>query len=134
MRAAGYRQSVPATSYRLTVHLAPSADVRRIIEAVEAAYPGAELLRRRQIDRARDDIQRLQRRLVADLTDRQQTALEAAYHGGHFEWPRAATGEAIAESMGVAPPTFHQHLRKAERKVFDALFSAPGSDPPVDGR
>jgi PAS domain S-box-containing protein len=113
--------------YRLTVHLAPSADVRRIIEAVEAAYPGAELLRRRQIDRARDDAQRLQRRLVADLTDRQQTALAAAYHAGHFEWPRAATGEAVAGSLGVAPPTFHQHLRKAERKVFDALFSAPGS-------
>jgi predicted DNA binding protein len=44
-----------------------------------------------------------------------------------FEWPREASGEDVAETIGVASPTFHQHLRKAERKVFDAVFSSvPG--------
>jgi predicted DNA binding protein len=62
--------------------------------------------------------------LTAELTERQHQALEAAFHSGFFEWPRESTGEDVAASLGVAPPTFHQHLRKAERKVFDHLLSA----------
>jgi PAS domain S-box-containing protein len=111
--------------YRMTVHLAPSVDARRVTDAVEAAYPTAEMLRRRQVSRDRDDARRVQRRLVADFTARQRTALETAYHAGYFEWPRDASGEDVAEAIGVAPPTFHHHLRKAERKVFDAVFSSP---------
>ena len=106
----------------LRVHLAPSVDVRQVIDAVTDTYPSAEMRRRRQITRPADDPQRLQRRLVSDLTDRQRATLEAAYHAGFFEWPRNASGEEVAESLGVASPTFHQHLRKAEGKVFDALL------------
>jgi PAS domain S-box-containing protein len=110
--------------YQMTIHLAPTVNVRRVIDAVEDAYPAAEMLRRRQISRERDDPRHTQRHLLADLTDRQRTALEAAYHAGFFEWPRDATGEDVAASIGVAPPTFHHHLRKAERKVFDGVFSS----------
>ncbi|WP_242492963.1 helix-turn-helix domain-containing protein [Halogeometricum borinquense] len=66
---------------------------------------------------------RIQRVLRNQLTERQRTALEAAYHAGFFQWPRETTGEGVAESLGVSPPTFHQHLRKAEQKVFDHLLS-----------
>ncbi|UTF53585.1 PAS domain S-box protein [Natronosalvus rutilus] len=109
--------------YRMTIHLAPTVDVRRVIDAVEASYPNVEMVRRRQITRPHDDPQRIQRQLVADLTDRQRAALNAAYHAGYFEWPRESSGEDVAASLDVAPPTFHQHLRKAERKVLDSLFS-----------
>ncbi len=112
-------------TYRMTIHLAPTADVRRVIDTVQSAYPQAEMLSRRQITRPRDNPQHSRRRLVTDLTDRQRVALDVAYHAGFFEWPRETTGEDVAESMGVAPPTFHQHLRTAERKVFDSVFS-PG--------
>ncbi|WP_435158586.1 bacterio-opsin activator domain-containing protein [Haladaptatus sp. DFWS20] len=110
-------------NYQMTIHLAPSVDVHRVIDAVEKEYPQAEMIRRRQITRSHDDSQRLFRHLVSDLTDRQHATLDAAYHAGFFEWPRETSGEDVAESMGVAPPTFHQHLRKAERKVFDLVFS-----------
>lgn len=110
--------------YQMSIHLAPSIDVRQITDAVEAAYPQAELLRRRQITQPRDRSRQLQRRLAADLTDRQRSALEAAYHAGFFKWPRETTGEQIAESLGIAPPTFHHHLRKAQQRTFDALLSA----------
>ena len=106
----------------LRVHLAPSVDVRNVIDTVTDTYPTAEMRRRRQITRSAVDRRRVQRELVADLTDKQRTALEAAYRSGFFEWPRDASGEDVAESLGVAPPTYHQHLRKAERKVFDAVF------------
>jgi PAS domain S-box-containing protein len=104
----------------LTVHLTPNVDVRDAVDRIRRTYPQAEMLRRRQINRSADDFTRS---LLSGLTDRQQTTLEAAYAAGFFEWPRDATGEEVAASMGVSPPTFHQHLRKAERKVFESLFS-----------
>ncbi|WP_449271454.1 PAS domain S-box protein [Halobaculum saliterrae] len=110
---------------RMTIHLPPTVDVRQVIEAVETAYPSAEMVRRKQISRDRDELHHFQRRLMRELTDRQRATLEAAYHAGFFGWPRDTSGEEVAESMGVAPPTFHQHLRKAQGKVFDAIFSSP---------
>jgi predicted DNA binding protein len=29
----------------------------------------------------------------------------------------------VAESLGISSPTFHQHVRAAERKVFESLLS-----------
>jgi len=110
--------------FDLRIHLAPSVDVRRVIDAVEEAYPTADMRRRRQITRTAADPQRMQRELLTDLTEKQQATLEAAYHAGFFGWPRDASGEDVADSLGVAAPTFHQHLRKAEAKVFDSLLSA----------
>jgi PAS domain S-box-containing protein len=60
------------------------------------------------------------------LTDRQREAVEAAYHAGYFEWPRGSTAEEVAESMGVSPPTFHNHLRKGEQKVVAAFVERRG--------
>lgn len=109
--------------WKLTVHLAPTVDVRRVIDAVADAYPAAEMVRRQQITRSRNDPQRMHRELVHDLTDRQRTVLDAAYHAGFFEWPRAVDGSELAASIGIAPPTFHQHLRRAQKKVFDTVYS-----------
>jgi PAS domain S-box-containing protein len=108
---------------RMTIHLAPTVDVRRVVAVIEEAYHHAELLGRRQVTRDRDDPRRLQAHLVGTLTDRQRSVLEAAYHAGFFEWPRDTTGEEVAESIGVAAPTFHQHLRKAEQKIFDQVVA-----------
>lgn len=60
--------------------------------------------------------------LDIDLTDRQRAAVEAAYFSGFFEWPRDSSGEEVAESLDITSPTFHQHVRAAENKVFTALF------------
>ena len=110
--------------YRMTIHLAPNVEVRRVIDAVETTYSDAELLRHRQITRSDSEARRTQQRLLGNLTDRQQTALEAAYYSGFFEWPRDSSGEDVAESLGITPPTFHQHLREAERKVFDSVLAS----------
>ena len=55
-----------------------------------------------------------------ELTDRQLTALQRAYFGDFFEWPRPTSGDDLAESMGIARSTYHQHLRAAERKLVKA--------------
>ena len=123
------RAVIEGGDLRLAVHLAPTVDARRVIDAVTNAYPDAEMVRRSQVTRVHDDPEPLPGRLLAALTDRQRSAVEAAYHAGFFEWPRDASGEAVAESLGVSSPTFHQHLRKAERKLFELLFAAPVGDP-----
>jgi len=114
---------------RVTIHLAPTVDARRVIDAVEGAYENAEMLRRRQITRTHEEPQSLPGRLLDELTDRQRAAVEAAYYAGFFQWPRDASGEEVAASLDVSPPTFHQHLRKAERKLFESLFDSPVGDP-----
>ncbi|MFU8868456.1 bacterio-opsin activator domain-containing protein [Natronococcus sp.] len=117
--------SIEDGDYRMTIHLAPSVDVHRVVDTVEAAYPDAELRCHRQIARPRDDPRPDQRRLAGELTDRQHAVLSAAYYAGFFEWPRETSGTELADSLEVASPTFHQHLRKGQRKVFDSLFSSP---------
>ena len=111
--------------YRLTIHLAPSADVGGVAELVRAAYPSVEMVRRQQITTQHDDSRRLQRRLGETLTDCQSAALETAYHSGYFGWPRDHSATEIADTLGIAPATFHQHLRKAEQQVFEELLSTP---------
>ncbi|RZV08075.1 PAS domain S-box-containing protein [Natrinema hispanicum] len=109
--------------YRMTVLLAPGADVRRAIDVVQTTYPAAELLKHRQIARPDTTAERIRHVLTDELTDRQRAALEAAYHAGFFEWPRDASGEDVSESLEIAPATFHQHLRRAQKKIFESLLS-----------
>ncbi|MFC7068639.1 GAF domain-containing protein [Halobaculum lipolyticum] len=119
------RAVVDGGDLRLTLCFSPTVDIPGLIETFQDNYPHTDLRRRRQITRSYEDAVRIRRRMAGDLTDRQRTALEAAYHAGFFEWPRDASGEEVAAAMGIAPPTFHQHLRRAERKVFDAVLATP---------
>lgn len=112
--------SATAEGAMLTVELPPQREVRTVLEALRAAYDTVDL-------RARTDRERRTRSheefvaAVADrLTDRQQTAIEAAHHNGYFESPRPVDGSEIAANMGVTRQTFHQHLRAAERKLVEA--------------
>jgi PAS domain S-box-containing protein len=112
---------------RMTIHLPPSVEVRSIIDVVTGEYPGAELLTRRQVTREANTPGDLQDALANELTDRQRSALEAAYYAGFFEWPRASSGEDVAESLGISSPTFHQHLRKGQLKLMEAAFGTRDS-------
>jgi PAS domain-containing protein len=113
--------------YQMTIHLAPNTDVRQVIETVETVYPSAEMVKRHQTKRQHTMPSRERNEIVAELTDRQCTALETAIYSGYFEWPRNASAEDVAESLGIAPPTFHQHLRKAQKNIFESLFSTSDS-------
>ena len=108
--------------FHLTVHLPPTVDTQSVSAAVIDEYPMADLVAKRQFSRTDTTGRRLERLLHEDLTERQRAAVEAAYHAGYFEWPRESDGEAVAEALGVSSPTFHQHLRKAEQKLFETLL------------
>jgi len=110
--------------FHLGIHLPPTVDARRIIDEVRDAYPDAEPQSTRQITRSDDTLACVHRAVTEDLSDRQRATLEAALHSGFFEWPREATGEEVGESLGIAPATFSQHLRKGQKTVFESVFSA----------
>ncbi|SFS67598.1 bacterio-opsin activator domain-containing protein [Halostagnicola kamekurae] len=107
---------------RLTLEIPRSADVRSIIEAIEARYDGTDIRSFHHREPDTETRAEFVGRLEEELTERQFAALQRAYLGGYFEWPRPATGEELAESMGVSRPTFHEHLRNAEAKLCRAFF------------
>lgn len=113
--------------YRMTVHLPESADVRTVIDTVQDIYPQADALARRQVSSSAESAQQVTDAWLEELTDRQLTAIEVAYFSGFFDWPRGSSGEEVAESLGVSSPTFHQHVRRAERKLLDVVLSEAGS-------
>ena len=108
--------------FHMTIQIPQGADVRQFIDAILDAYPVAEVRAQRQVMRTGDSSNQIVSAGDGRLTDRQRTALETAYFAGFFEWPRESTGEEVADTLGISPPTFSQHLRVAEKKVFGALF------------
>ena len=106
----------------LTVHLPSGDDVRELVETVRELFPTVELLARQQIHADRQLDTGASESTVAELTERQRTILQTAYGAGYFEWPRDASGGEIAETLGISPPTFHQHLRVGQQKLMTAIF------------
>ncbi|MFD1587877.1 bacterio-opsin activator domain-containing protein [Halorientalis brevis] len=107
---------------RVTVELPAKASAREFFEFVADRYDGTDLVGYHEHDRPVETRQEFRAALEDRLTDRQQTALQSAVLSGFFEWPRPVSGDELAESMDISRPTFHQHLRAAERKVFTELF------------
>lgn len=106
--------------FDMVVHVSTGTDIRTLVEAVRDGYPDARVVaqrRRTRTNRGLDDTGQF-----AGLTERQLAVLEAAYYAGFFESPRASTGEELADSLGISPSTFHQHVRLGERKLVRALF------------
>ena len=59
---------------------------------------------------------------LASLTDKQESVLRQAYFRGYFERPRQVSASELAQTLGIARATMTQHLRAAQRKVFDGLL------------
>jgi predicted DNA binding protein len=107
---------------RSVVELPQSADVRSVVESMQSTIPGSKVVARRERERPARTVEEVRTALGEALTERQQSALAAAYYAGFFEWPRESNGEEVSESLGVTPPTFHQHLRVGERKLLSAFL------------
>lgn len=55
------------------------------------------------------------------LTDRQVEVLDAAIEVGYYEEPRESTQADVADTVGLAPATVGEHLRRIEGKVLRSL-------------
>ena len=107
---------------RFIVELPYEAEARDLFELVENQYPSTELLGYHERERPVQTRQEFRAALSDRFTDRQETALRTAYLGGFFDWPREVDGNELAEAMDISRPTYHQHLRSAQKKVFEELF------------
>ena len=107
---------------RVVAHLPEGADVRPVADGLRAAFNDARLASKESVARSSRSESSFREGVADRFTDRQWAALSAAYHGGYFDWPRGSTAEEVADAMDVSSPTFHNHLRKAQRALLDGLF------------
>ncbi|XGI82852.1 bacterio-opsin activator domain-containing protein [Halorutilales archaeon Cl-col2-1] len=102
-------------------------EARRLLDRLKQTYSGSEadvsLATYRTVEEASQTTQGFRNEVRDRLTQRQMTALQKAYTGGFFDWPRRVEGERLAESMDIVPSTYHQHLRTAERKLIEAFLN-----------
>ncbi|QIO23843.1 helix-turn-helix domain-containing protein [Haloarcula sp. JP-L23] len=105
-----------------------SADAADAAQLLGTPPAKTELVGRRTVDIDPDHVEAVEDRVLDSLTDRQATVARTAYYGGYFETPRARTGEELAASLDITSPTFHDHLRAAESKLFEAVFEPERGD------
>jgi len=107
---------------RYTIELPYEGDAREVFSLVEDNYDGTDLVGYHEHERPVQTQQEFQASLSERFTDRQETALRTAYLGGFFDWPREVDGDELATAMDISRPTYHQHLRAAQQKVYEELF------------
>jgi hypothetical protein len=107
---------------RVVCEVAPSADVRELATAITEQYPTVDLVAKREVERSVQAPMEFQQTLEEQLTSKQRSVLQAAYHAGYFDWPRGSTAEELADSIGVSSPTLHNHLRRGQQKLLAAFF------------
>jgi len=107
---------------RYAIELPYEAEAREVFGLVEDNYDSTDLVGYHEHERPVQTQQEFRAALAERFTDRQETALRTAYLGGFFEWPREVDGDELADGMDISRPTYHQHLRAAQHKVFEELF------------
>ncbi|MFW6265161.1 MAG: helix-turn-helix domain-containing protein [Halanaeroarchaeum sp.] len=62
------------------------------------------------------------------FTSKQRETLRLAIESDYYTWPRETTVAELAERLDVSEPTVLDHLRTAESKLINALFSGDWDD------
>ncbi|APX95526.1 PAS domain S-box protein [Natronorubrum daqingense] len=105
------------------VQVSRDVNIRELVDTITTTYPDTQLVSKRTAERPVETHGDFRNHVERELTTKQQAALEAAYYGGYFEWPtRHSDASEIAEKLGIARQTFHQHLRVAQEKLLSAYF------------
>jgi len=105
----------------VTVEAPLDADSRTIQEALTTCTPDFTLTAKQECEQERSAVA-AETDPREHLTDRQQEVLRTAFLTGYYAWPRDTNAEQLAETLGIASPTLHQHLRRAQRNLVAAVF------------
>lgn len=108
----------------ITAEILPESNEHDVIGEFRSSYPAAKLLthRQRSYHTPMFSLREFEQAIEDRLTERQKEVLQTAYEAGYYEWPRNVTGQEVAETLGIAPATFTQHLRAAEQKLVSLLL------------
>jgi PAS domain S-box-containing protein len=104
----------------LVIDVPERINIQNITQLIRESFSGVELQRKQTLEQTSEHD--LYTRFLEKLTDRQLEVIQTAYYGGFFESPRKNTGEEIAETLGISPPAFYQHIRTVQRKLFATVF------------
>jgi predicted DNA binding protein len=63
------------------------------------------------------------RDVLSVLTSRQREVLLAAYNHGYYDLPKGITSERLSQRLTLSKPTMLEHLRKAERRILEAVVA-----------
>jgi PAS domain S-box-containing protein len=108
---------------RLVVEVPDSVRTRAIDEVVSNTFSDADLVAQRQHARP-TNAGGAENRSDGPLTDRQREVVRTAYHSGFFDDDRDVTGRDVASVLDVSHTAFYDHIRRAQRSLFGALFDA----------
>lgn len=61
-------------------------------------------------------------RIHDDLSTRQRECLFKARDAGYYNWPRDVSAKEVADDTVVSAPTFLEHIRRGEHKIFSSVF------------
>ncbi|MFB6267576.1 MAG: bacterio-opsin activator domain-containing protein [Halodesulfurarchaeum sp.] len=107
----------------LTAEFPPDTTVRSVVERLERSFPDTEFVAKRDTAPSDQRTTTVPQQLVDELTEKQERVLRAAYLAGYFDWPRGTTAEELAETLDISSPTLHNHLRKGQQTLLDAVFT-----------
>jgi len=62
--------------------------------------------------------------ILSSLTDKEKEYLYSSYELGYFEWPRVHSAVEISEYLGISRVTFHENLRRVEKKIMRYIHDA----------
>lgn len=131
-RALAERGAIPRTveseggEGTIVVEIPGGEAVPTVIDSFLEEHPGVELVAKRTTERFTPLFtqEELQQALGERLTPRQREVLTTAFDLGYYEPTGGASGAAIADELGISPPTVSQHLQAAERKLVTILLEA----------
>ena len=109
---------------RVLADVPAHVDVRHVVERFRDRHSRSNLVACRDVNAplpVRTE-RGLHATTIDQLTDKQLETLRTAYLSGYFSWPRRSTAEECADALGIAQPTFSQHIRVAEEKVIGSLL------------
>jgi predicted DNA binding protein/GAF domain-containing protein len=107
----------------VTIRFPSTASPRDAMAVVRESFPTAELVAKRVVDVSDRSVATIRQRIADRLTDKQSTALRAAFLAGYYDYPRETTAEELAGSLDIASSTLYQHLQAAHRKLLGTVFA-----------
>ena len=116
------RAVAEAGQVRYVVLIGSESQARALVDRLGRTFSGIDVVAKRERSGPVAEPAGIPGDTVERLTDRQQEVVETAYRAGYFNWPRDSTAEEVADSLDIAAPTFHAHLRKAESSLLNGLF------------
>jgi len=119
------------TRGRLTIEVPGTTDTRQAVNLISSQYQEAQLLAKHDTESSSELDDSSATDILESLTPRQREVIETAYQCGYFNSPRSVTGGEAAEMLDLSSATFHQHIRKVEKKLFERLLAGRTTTYPV---